>query len=190
MTPIPEPAEEETVNQDVPVRKLPAKPVLKEQKEERAELPEKTPTLQKKTQVVKAEEKKSEKEEVLTIHTVPEKNSLFESTAVKILTATAGSLLALGGVFTGFYLIRWSVRAYNDDGQGKWVYLGRCMVKAEEDGYLIRITDRMTEKASTNRYCIRPGLFLDFHSEEEELLVCREDKRVSACLSKEMIVVL
>lgn len=190
MTIVSEMTGEEAVNQDVQVRKLPAKPVLNAQKEEKAEIPDRTPAFQKKTRVVKAEEKKSEKEEILTIHTVPEKNSIFESAAVKILTVTVGSLFALGGVLAGFYLIRWSVRVYNDDGLGKWVYLGRCIVKTEEDGFFIRITDRMTEKASTNRYCIRPGLFLDFQSEEDELLVCREEKRISVYLSKEMIVVL
>ena len=46
------------------------------------------------------------------------------------------------------------------------------------------------EKAYTNRYCIKPGLFLLGKKEEEELIVHKEAKKAAVRLDKEMIVML
>lgn len=78
---------------------------------------------------------------------------------------------------------------YNDDGKGRMIYLGRCMVETEEDTYFTIITDAMVEKAYTNRYCIKPGLFL-LGKKEEELIVHKEAKKAAVRLDKEMIVML
>lgn len=165
--------------------------------ERNAELTEeaarKTPEVIKKSDTVRARENKGEAKEQLEYKAIPKESGgsgFFSSKTAKIITLTTGTILLLGGIFAGFWLLRFSVAVYNDDGKGKWIYLGQCIVKTQEECYSIFITDRMTERAATNRYCIRPGLFLDFRSEEEELLVCREQKRVSVFLNKEMIVTL
>ena len=88
------------------------------------------------------------------------------------------------------YLMLMTVKVYNDDGEGKMVYLGRCRIRLKEEGYTAEISDRMAEKAVTNRYCIKPGAFRLFRGDEEELLVCCNQKKVSAPLCREMIVMM
>ena len=98
-------------------------------------------------------------------------------------------MLLLGIALLLLYL-RNSVKVYNDDGKGRMIYLGRCMVEEEENAYAVTITDAMVEKAYTNRYCIKPGLFLIGKKEGEELIVHKEAKRIAVCLGREMIVML
>ena len=118
------------------------------------------------------------------------KKGFFESAAVKVLTVTVSTLLLLGGiVFLLLYLLC-SVSVFNDDGEGRMVYLGRCLIRKKEEEYSLIITQAMTEKSCTNRYCIKPGLFRLGKKEDQELIVYRDDKKAAVSLSKEMIVVL
>lgn len=144
--------------------------------------------LEKKEVEGKAEEKKS------NVEPLPEpkeikKQTFFTSPAAKVLMLTAGTLFTLTGLFLVCYLFRRSVRIYGDDGQGNMTYLGRCMVQLTEDGYLVALSRQITEKAVTNRYCIKPGLFAIGRG-IEELLVEKQEKRISIPLQKEMIVVI
>lgn len=147
-----------------------------------------TPALREETEVVKAEEVKSA---VVPLEEPKEvrRDTFFASPAAKVLMLTAGTFFLLTGLFLLFYLFRQSVRIYNDDGQGNMSYLGRCMVRLTDDGYLAVLSQQMTEKALTNRYCIKPGLFA-VGKKEEELLVEKQRKRISVPLQKEMIVVI
>lgn len=148
-----------------------------------------TPTLNKETKTVKSEERGSR---ITPIEepTVIKKEGFLETTVGKILIITVGTFAALTGTFVLFYLLRQSVKIYNDDGQGNMIYLGRTMVQLTDDGYLVVIGEQMAEKALTNRYCIKPGLFRVGRSKEEEVLVEKQDKRISVLLQKEMIVVI
>lgn len=163
---------------------------LSDAEENTQEEPITEPLLRREKRTVTLEEKSSEKEEISEIQTVEPRKSFLGTPAGRLITITAGSLLTLIGLFVVLYLLRWSVAVYNDDGRGNMIYLGRCKVKAEEEGYLIQITDAMAEKSVTNRYCIKPGLFALFRGEEEELLVMKGQKRTSVALDKEMIVVI
>lgn len=117
------------------------------------------------------------------------KTSFFTLPGVKVLTLTAGIFSLAAGLTALFFLLHGSVAVYNDDGKGGMHYLGRCMVKSEEEGEVVTITDSMEEKALTNRYGIRPGLYRFFRKEGEELTAERGQKRISVKLQKEMIVV-
>lgn len=147
-----------------------------------------TPALRKETEVVKAEEIKSA---VAPLEEPKEvrRDTFFTSPAAKVVMLTAGTFSLLTGLFLLFYLFRQSVRIYNDDGQGNMNYLGRCMVRLTDDGYLAVLSQQMTEKALTNRYCIKPGLFA-VGKKEEELLIEKQGKRISVPLQKEMIAVI
>lgn len=158
-------------------------------------IPVPSPGFRKQTETVKLPEKKSSGEELQKIGTVEQDpeggiRKLLSSPVVQVISITAGTLLALAGVLLLCYLLLMSVRVYNDDGEGKLVYLGRCRVRLKEEGYAIEITDAMTEKTVTNRYCIKPGFFRFLKGEDEELLVCCSGKKVSVSLSREMIVVI
>ena len=153
------------------------------------------PTMKKETETIKVEEKESEKKEVLPVEAVeiPEKTGFFGSLSektVKVIGITAGTFLLMTGLFVLLYLFRRSVRLYNDDGKGNMIYLGRCMIRSQEDGFVLSISDSMAEKAVTNRYCIKSELFHLFRSEEEELMVEKGTKRVSVPLRAEMVVVI
>ena len=105
-----------------------------------------------------------------------------------MITLTAGTLFLLGGILAVLLYLRRSVALYNDDGEGRMVYLGRCPVRMEEEGYCIIITDAMIEKSCTNRYRIRPGIFRFGRDEEQEMIVYKEEKKAVVCFGKEMIV--
>ncbi len=120
-----------------------------------------------------------------------EKSSLFKGIfaipAVRIFTITMGTLLILTGMFLLLLYIRRSVKLYNDDGEGRLVFIGRLSVRLEEDGYAVTISEKMEEKAFTNRYCIKPGLFR-IGKTGQELLVYKGEERCTAMLEREMII--
>lgn len=118
------------------------------------------------------------------------KGGFFQSTAVKIITVALSTLLILAGVLFLVFILLCSVRVFNDDGEGRMVYLGRCMVRKKEGEYSLVITQSMTERSCTNRYCIKPGLFRLGKKEDQELVVCRDTKKAAVPLSREMIVIL
>ena len=112
---------------------------------------------------------------------------ILSAGAVKVVGITFGALLILTGLSALIYFLCMSVRVYNDQGQGKWKYLGRYAVKLDEDGYRLTITESVVERSVSNRYRIRPDLFGLF-KKEEELLVRKEERTVSAQIRKEMII--
>lgn len=139
------------------------------------------------------EEQPEDHNEVLGEDRKEEKSLLktfMEKPVVKMITITAGTFLSAGLLALLFFFLRRTIAVYNDDGTGRMIYLGRCIVTGEEDDFSITITQEMEERACTNRYCIRPGLFRLGRSEEQELFVCKGKKRISVYLSKEMIVVI
>ena len=107
-----------------------------------------------------------------------------------VITITAGTLLLSGLLYFLLFILRKSVVLYNDDGNGRMMRLGRCMVANEGEDFSITISQSMEEKSCTNRYCIKPGLFRVGRSKEQMLFVCKGKKRISVYLSKEMIVVI
>ncbi len=141
------------------------------------------------------EEKKSAKEEVPRVETIEMQNTdesvdFFALPAVKMITITAGAFLTLAFLCVFLYLLAHSVRVYNDDGKGNLSYIGRCLVRTQEDGCSITITDTMLRKAVTNRYCIRSEIFHLWKDKEEELLVVRGERRQSVKIQKEIQVVI
>lgn len=161
-------------------------------------VPETTPSpspaavkpIQKETKEVTVPEKKAAGESQYKTGQQTKGNSFFASPAVRVVSITAGLALLLLGIALLLLYLRNSVKVYNDDGKGRMIYLGRCMVEEEENAYAVTITDAMVEKAYTNRYCIKPGLFLIGKKEGEELIVHKEAKRIAVCLGREMIVML
>ena len=106
---------------------------------------------------------------------------------MKVIGITFGALLTLTGLSALIYFLCMSVRVYNDQGQGKWKYLGRYAVKLDEDGYRLTITESAVERSVSNRYRIRPDLFGLF-KKEEELLVRKEERAVSVQIQKEIVI--
>lgn len=156
--------------------------------------PTPTPVWKVETKKVDLEKKESGKEEALAVEKVEQSRSdnstnFFSLPAVKIITITAGTLLVLAVLGAFLYLLLCSVRIYNDDGEGNLNYIGRCMVRTQEDGYTVMITDAMVEKAVTNRYCLKSEIF-HLGKREEEILVLRGERRVAVKIQKEMPVVI
>ncbi len=159
--------------------------------------PSPTPTsvMQKETKNVKLEEKESEKEELIMIESVEKQDestgeSVFATPAMKLITVTTGTLVLMGGIGLLIFLFGRSIRVYNDDGKGNLIYLGRGIVKVEEEGYVLHVTERMTEKSMTNRYCLCCDLFHLWKDTEEELIVVKKERRQIVKIQKEMIAVI
>lgn len=123
------------------------------------------------------------------IHQKEKQGGFFTLPGVKIISITAGSALLLLGLFLLLLYLRHSVKIYNDDGEGRMLYLGRCPVRKEEELYEITIEEQMIERAYTNRYCIKPGLFRLGKREETQLAVYKEGRNVVLALAREMIAV-
>lgn len=152
-----------------------------------------TPSWEIEQETVMAEQKESNTKEQVAVLEVPKEikqKSFFASPAGKVISVTFATLLIAGGLFLLFFLLRWSVRLYNDDGEGNLIYLGRCMIRVEEEGYITTISEKQTERSVTNRYCLKSEVFHLMKRQEEELLVERGQKRVAVLIAKEMIVVI
>ena len=144
----------------------------------------------KETESGQAAENMAEKEITYTIGQKSGRNGFFAQPAVKVITVTVSSLLLMSGIFTLLFYFRRSVKVYNDDGEGRMIYLGRCMVSLHEEGYVITITEKMVENSCTNRYCIKPGFFGIGKKEGQELIIYKEGKKTAAYLDTEMIVMI
>lgn len=146
-------------------------------------------TVLKESQTI-AMDKQEASGEVVSIKEEKKRAGLFDMQAVKMITVAGSVLLLIFAILLLLFYLRQSVKVLNDDGEGRMVYLGHCMVKTENDCYRIIITQAMEEKACTNRYCIRPGLFRLGKKEGEELVIVKGSKSVTSCIDKEMIVML
>lgn len=160
---------------------LPAKP--------QSEKSDQKPAVKKETEKKEAKKNMTALSEPVEVKNLGFWQKIFTDPKVRIFSIAAGVLVLLSGIFfLLLYLLR-SVRIYNDDGQGRFVRLGRAGLRLEEEGYAVTITEQMAEKAYTNRYCIRPGLFR-LGKDRQEILVYKDTKRVSVELNKEMIFII
>lgn len=123
------------------------------------------------------------------VHQKEKPGGFFALPAVKIISITTGSVLLFLGLLLLLLYLRRSVKIYNDDGEGRMLYLGRCPVRKEEELYEITLEEQMIERAYTNRYCIKPGLFKLGKKEGTQLAIHKEGKTLVLVLSREMIAV-
>ncbi len=128
--------------------------------------------------------------EEITVNEESKKVRLFNIPAVRMIVISGGVLLLMLALALLFLYFRQSVSVFNDNGQGRMLFLGRCLVKYENDCYGIVISEEMEEKACTNRYCIKPGLFRIGKKEGEELIIKKGNKSITSYLDREMIVML
>ena len=105
---------------------------------------------------------------------------------IKMLSITSGTVLSLAAIVLLLLYLRRSVRVYNDNGKGRMKYLGRAAVTLSEEGYYIRITEKLEERAATNRYSIRPDLFLIGKNSSWEIYVVKDGRKKSVYLDREM----
>lgn len=148
------------------------------------------PPVVKERQTVKLEENEAQEEISYRIKQEKKHTGFFDDPAVKIIAVTGGAFLVIAGLLLLLFYLRHSVKLLNDDGEGRMIRLGRCLVKVEEESYAVTITEAMVEKACTNRYCIKPGLFLLGKKEGQELIVYQGNKGITVYLSKEIIVMI
>ncbi len=151
--------------------------------------PTKSP-VRKESRTVLMPEKKAQKEITYTAEQKERQAGLFITPAVRIIAVAGSVLLITAGLFLLLFYLRHSVKIFNDDGEGKLIFLGRCIIKREGECYTVTITEAMVEKSCTNRYCIRPGIFLLGKRKEQELVVYQGTKGVTVYLDREIIVVI
>ncbi|MCM1125778.1 MAG: hypothetical protein NC429_04845 [Lachnospiraceae bacterium] len=147
------------------------------------------PEIKKETEKKEIEKNMTQPSETVEVKNLSFWQRVFANPKVKIFSIAAGVLILLSGLFFLLLYLLKSVRVYNDDGQGRFVRLGRARVCREEEGYTVTISEQMEEKAYTNRYCIKPGLFR-LGKNQQEILVYKDTKRVSVELNREMIFII
>lgn len=148
-----------------------------------------SPKVEKETKEKVLPKKQAMEEVQYKVKQAEKSGNIFANPVVRMVTVTAGFLILLAGILLWLLYLRNSVKVYNDDGEGRMIYLGRGVVGCEEDVYILKITEKMVEKSYTNRYCIKPGLF-GLGRNDEELVVYKEAKNVTVLISKEIIAVL
>ena len=116
--------------------------------------------------------------------------SFWEKPMAGLITLTVGTVLLIAAGILLLLYLKQCVWIFNDDGRGRMICLGHCMVRTGEEGYAITLSKAMVEKTCTNRYCIKPGVFLLGKKEGQELIIYKEGQRTAVYLSSRMIVML
>lgn len=189
-TPLPTPEIQEIKSEEtlpLPIAvKTPSHPEKAEQSPTPLPTGTATPSPKKTVQSVKVSPVKAQPDEEVVEPEVIEKTSPFLTPVGKVISITSGTLvtaLLLGWLI--FYL-RHTVRVYNDNGKGRMHYLGRASVVLSEEGYCIQLSDRLIERAVTNRYRICPDLFLLGKNNSWEVFIVKEGKKKAVYLEKEI----
>ncbi len=177
------------VSSSIPIKKV--APLYGEMSERPTPTPVtvmKTDTIERKTEAkksapkpVKAEPVKMEKQA---------KGPFFEKPVIKVVTITTSTLLGIACLFFLFWIWRFIILVFNDDGKGTMLFLGLCMLKRREEGYLLLLPKRILEKAITNRYCFKSVGFHLWRKEEEELFVFAGKQKRVVKIKREMQAVL
>lgn len=189
--PTPEPTPELVAEAEPVSTPKPAKTVVKPSPQKTAATPTPVATttpeaVKRVTQEVKVSPVKAEPIDPVTEPVVIKKTNPLLTPAGKIISITSGTaILALLIGWLLFYLRR-SVRVYNDNGKGTMRYLGRAAVELTEEGYCIHLTDKLVERAVTNRYSIRPDLFLLGKNSSWEVFIVKDGKKKAVYLEKEI----
>lgn len=146
-----------------------------------------TPTAAKRVvSEVKVSPVKAQPVDTATEPVVIKKTNPLLTPAGKIISITSGSVVLVILVGWLLFYLRRSVRVYNDNGKGHMHYLGRAAVEQTEEGYCIRLTDKLVERAVTNRYSIRPDLFLIGKNSSWEVFIVKDGKKKAVYLEKEI----
>lgn len=104
----------------------------------------------------------------------------------KIITISAGTLLGAGLILLLLILLRNIVIVFNDDTERKRHMLGIVRAHLKEEGYCIEIPEGIYTREYTRRYAFFMGLFMIGKNKDTQILVIKDDKRVSVKLSKIM----
>ncbi|MBR5799104.1 MAG: hypothetical protein IKY23_03490 [Lachnospiraceae bacterium] len=151
------------------------------------------PVMKQETVEKKTEMKQSAPEPVKTEPVTMKKQAgahFFAKPVVKVVTITASTVLGFFCLLFLCWCWRFGIMILNDDGKGTMQFLGLCILKRREEGYLLTIPGRMMEKAVTNRYCLRSMGFHLWRKEEEELIILAGKQKRTVKIRKEMQVVL
>ena len=94
-----------------------------------------------------------------------------------MLSITSGTVLSLAALVLLLLYLRRSVRVYNDNGKGRMKYLGRAAVTLSEEGYYIRITEKLVGTCR-NRTVTASGriLFLIGKNSSWEIYVVKDGR--------------
>lgn len=114
----------------------------------------------------------------------------IKTPAGKIITISAGTILLGGLILLLLYLLRNMVIVYNDDTERKRHIMGVVRVVLTEEGYCIDIPESISRKAYTNRFAFGMRLFMIGKDKDTEILVSKDEKRVSAKLCPMMEVII
>ena len=110
----------------------------------------------------------------------------IKTPAGKIITISAGTILGAGVIILFLYLLRNTVIVLNDDTERKRHVLGILRVRLKDEGYCIEIPEGIYQRAYTGRYAFFMGLFMIGKNKDTQILIIKDDKRVSVKLSKIM----
>ena len=181
-TPIPTPVVEQTIK-TVPVAK---------KKPEKTMAPQVTPTPEIRYIVKKEKVVLPEVGAEIVEAPQPEQIShgflFFHSPVVGVITITTGAVVLFAALALLVWYLFHTIRVFNDDGEGRMIYLGRVPVQMTEDGYFVEFTEKIVEKAVTNHYLMKTDFFFLGKNTDWELLVMKDGRKKTVRLEKEITI--
>ena len=105
----------------------------------------------------------------------------------KTITITASGLLLLGGLLFLLLWIYGSISIYNNDSTDHYVWIGRKRAYKENGVWVLEISNRITERAYTNKYQLKAGKLFCRGHENEELLIKIENVQTTVTLDTKMV---
>lgn len=112
----------------------------------------------------------------------------FHSPVVGVITITTGAVVLFGALALLVWYLFHTIRVFNDDGEGKMIYLGRIPVHMTEDGYFVEFTEKILEKAVTNHYLMKTDFFFLGKNTDWEILVMKDGRKKTVRLEKEITI--
>lgn len=112
----------------------------------------------------------------------------FHSPVVGMITITTGAVVLFAALALLLWYLFHTIRVFNDDGEGRMIYLGRVPVQMAEDGYFVEFTEKIVEKAVTNHYLMKTDFFFLGKNTDWEILVMKDGRRKTVRLEKEITI--
>ena len=147
----------------------------------------------KKVQVT-PQKRTSENEEVLNSATIDTNNDgakgrqgdkgimqkagqFLKTPAGKVISIGLSTALTAAALFALLLLLRRIAIIFNDDAEMKRHLVGIAIIKLTDDGFVLDISEKVCNRAFTNRYELFLGLFMIGRDPETEIMVTKKEKQ-------------
>lgn len=146
-----------------------------------------TPQLLPEKETVKIEKKLAPQTQTAQVQTVNEQPKKTIPVIVKAAGIATSTLFAVGLLLFGLFVLISRVRIYNEDGEGRYAYLGSGLMRKDKEAWSLTIGENITQLAYTHNYCIRFSYFFSRRHLQEEILVSIGEEKHAVFVDREVL---